>query len=72
MSKITSIIISLVFLYSVTIIVPVVCDNSDLSKWSPCYWFYNQPIMFYVGLIIVLIVLNKLVKLIKRKEKNDK
>jgi len=66
MSKIALIIIGLVVLYSATIIVPVVCDDSVLSKGNPCYWFYNQPIVFYGALIVVLIVLNGLIGLIKR------
>lgn len=67
MSKIALVLIGLVVLYSVTIIVPVACDNSDFSQRSLCYWFYNQPVIFYGALIVLLIVLNRLVKLIKKK-----
>ena len=75
MSKIALIIIGLTVLYSVTIIVSVACDDSALSKMSPCYWFYNQPITFFIALIVLLIILNKLVGLIinlKKGKQNDK
>jgi len=68
MGKIALIIVGLVILYSVTIIAPVVCDDSLFSKWGFCYWFYNRPIIVYSILIILLIVSNGLVRLIKKKK----
>ena len=73
MSNIILIFIALAVLYSSTIVVPVYCMDSFLSKWSICYWFYNHPIMFFIALIVLLIILNSLVKLIKSKiQKSEK
>jgi len=65
MNKIFLIIIGLVVLYSATIVIPLYCVDSLFSKWGLCYWFYNQPVIFYGVLIVSLIILNKLIKLIK-------
>ncbi len=68
MNKIAFIIIGLVILYSSTIVIPVYCFDSLFSKWSLCHWFYNQPVIFYGLLIVLLIILNELVGLIRRKK----
>ena len=66
MNKIIFIILGLVILYSITIILPVYCGDYLLSEGNVCYWFYNKPVIAYGALIVLLIVLNGLVKLIRK------